>query len=126
MNRVAVGTHRTGLAVWFAAFAGPLAWVTHLLVGYSAEEVACARANAERGHLFGADVQLVILVLGIATAALAAAGAVTGAIVWRTRDDRGIGPRRAFMASTGVFTGLLFLGLIAFGTIQIGWFGSCS
>jgi hypothetical protein len=79
VNRVAVGPHRTGLAVWFAAFAGPLAWVTHLLVGYSAEEVACGRATADRGQLFGTDVQVVILVLGIATAALAAVVAAQAA-----------------------------------------------
>lgn len=91
------------LALWFGLLGGPVAWSAHLLASYPLVSVACRLGSAAPLHLITG-----------ATAAIAAAAAVTGAVAYRRLREHGNGrlgdafARARFMALAGIMAGAFF------------------
>lgn len=107
---------RDRAVLWFAALGPGLAWSLHLLAGYGYEEAACS-SGVGKGL-----VEPLIVGLTVVLAAVAVAGGLLG-LRWLRAASRGEvdDPRGriAFMGACGALSGLLFLGIIVLGGIQL-------
>jgi len=96
------------IALWTGVVAPPLAWASHLFLGYWFEEAACSTAS--RGFFAGdhaaqAALTAAALALGL-TGLAAAAWTLVGARRGRVPDPRG---RIAFFGVAGVAAGIFFV-----------------
>jgi hypothetical protein len=109
---VSVATSTTALQ-WYGLLGAPLAWVAQLLVGYGAEEAACAPA----GMRWGLETGTWQIALTIACALAALAGAAAAATLLRRVHEGAADPfgRVAFMAAGGLLVSVVFLILIVLG-----------
>jgi hypothetical protein len=98
---------------WYGLLGAPLAWTAQLLVGYGAEEAACAPA----GMRWGLGTGPWQLAITVACGFVAVGGAVAATTLVR-RVHRGGGDpfgRVGFMAAGGVLVSVVFLILIVLG-----------
>jgi hypothetical protein len=101
----------SNVVLWLAALSGPVSWAVHLMLMYPGTEVACR---------FQTAVPLYVL-----SAVLFGTAALGGLVNWRYLGViRGLNgatmPRRVrFMATAGLLGAVLFLILIAAGTLPV-------
>jgi len=101
----------SGGALWFGALGGPIAWATQLMLMYPLVELACRQRSA--------------LPLYVTSGVLFAVAAAAGLVSWRAlqamRQCNGATiPRRVrFHARFGVWSAVVFLILIAGGTLPV-------
>ena len=97
--------------LWFAALGSPIAWATHLMVMYPLVEVACRWQTS--------------LPLYASSGLLFAVAGLAGVVSWgavramRAHNGATVPRRMRFMARFGVWSAVLFLILIAGGTLPV-------
>jgi hypothetical protein len=105
--------------LWFGALGGPVAWLTHLVVGYSTEEwFACSPSATDVGEILGLSVHQFVIIITVAAALVAAAsGVVSFSCLRRIPSATGDESRRArWMAVAGIMNSVLYLLIILGGT----------
>lgn len=113
--------------LWYATLGGPVAWVVHLLIGWSIVEVPCSRGHTD---LAGVPVRVVVT-LATVVFALVALGALV--VAWRLRQrlaavsdpSRQIS-RAHFMAEVGLWLDLLAFVMIVMVGAAIPVFATCA
>jgi hypothetical protein len=101
--------------LWFGVLAGPLIWLTHLIVGYSTEEwFACSPSSTHPGEMLGVGVHtFVVLITVIAAAIIAVSGLVAVSCRRQLASVAGTESVRArWMATVGVMNAVLYFLLI--------------
>jgi hypothetical protein len=101
--------------LWFGILGGPIAWVLHLLIGYSLEEwFACSPSATTRGEVLGMDVRSVTVLITIVFGTVAAAAALVALRYLRRAPRPGDeGPMRVrWMAVVGMMNSILYLLII--------------
>jgi hypothetical protein len=117
----------TRTLVWFGLIGGPAAWLLHLLVGYSLDEIACSSGTPTNDY-WGAGVEPLIAVVTVALAAVAVAAETAAVLAWRAietgryADPRG---RLGFLAFAAVISNVTFLAIIVLGGVQLVELGPC-
>jgi hypothetical protein len=113
-------THRR--LAWFGLLAPPLAWAAQLVAGYSFEESACGRPDA---NLWGTGVHPLTAIVIAASACLAALGGVVSLVGWigRGKDEHGV---HRFMAVAGLLGSVIFLLAIALGAYALHDLSGCT
>jgi hypothetical protein len=103
------------LKLWFAVLGAPLAWLTHMVVGYSLEEwFACSPSTSEAGKIVGLDVRTFVLIFTGAMALVAVAAGVAAVTCLRKikaqESEESLRPR--WMAIAGIMNSVLYLLII--------------
>jgi len=99
-------------ALWFAVLGAPVAWVVHLVSGYSLEEwFACSPSNTAPGEVLGLSVNTVALIITIACGLVAASAGLVAWRCWRRAADDGAATaqRVRWMAIVGLMNSGLYL-----------------
>ncbi|RGC66744.1 hypothetical protein C5N14_22010 [Micromonospora sp. MW-13] len=112
-----------GLLLWYGVLGGAVAWVVHLLAGWSLDELTCA-AGSER---VSAVPLWQAVGLAVVVPALVTVGSLlVAALAWRRTaqaqeagaDDRAFG-RARMLATLGIWANLLFLTIIVLGGVAV-------
>ncbi|MGH9229608.1 MAG: hypothetical protein ACRD07_12960 [Acidimicrobiales bacterium] len=110
---------RGAAALWFAVLGSPLAWLGHLGLNYSLEEVfACSPSATDQGKILGFGVDAVSWTLNSAMALIAAAAGLTALASWRRlrrAADGDVLERSQWMAFAGMVEGAIFFPAILLG-----------
>jgi len=104
-------------ALWFSVLAAPIAWVFHLVIGYSLEEwFACSPSATDIGRVLGMSVSSVAIVITVLFGLVAIAGAAVGLRCLRTiPEDAPYSARARWMAIVGIMNSVLYLAIIVGG-----------
>jgi hypothetical protein len=101
--------------LWFGVLGGPIAWVFHMVIGYSLEEwFACSPSTTSPGEILGMDVRSIAILITIVFGAVAtAAGLVALRYLRRAPGPRDEGSMRGrWMAVVGLMNSGLYLLII--------------
>jgi hypothetical protein len=101
--------------LWFGVLGGPIAWVLHMVIGYSLEEwFACSPSATTPGEILGMDVRSVAIVITIVFGTVAAAAGLVALWYLRRAPRPGDeGPMRVrWMAIVGLMNSVLYLLII--------------
>ena len=117
---------RRSIGLWFGVLAGPAAWSLQILVGYSAEEIACS-AGSQTETLVGVSIEAFILVLHIALTAVTVLAGLVSYRCWRAtaHGDSSTGGRARWMALAGMMVSVLFAIVIVSGFLPTLFLDSC-
>jgi hypothetical protein len=100
--------------LWFAVLGAPIAWVTHMMIGYSTEEwFACSPSTTHPGEMFGLDVRTFVVILTVVMALVALAALLAAISCLRKigpAEDTNRRPR--WMAIAGIMNSVLYLLII--------------
>jgi hypothetical protein len=109
------------LALWFGMFAGPAAWVLHLMLGYMTEDlIACTPGSSTQGEILGLGVRPIVIAMNVILIAVTALALVVSITAWRrlrASDDKDREGRPAWMALVGIMDSALFALIIAGGLV---------
>jgi hypothetical protein len=112
---------RGALALWFGMFAGPVAWVLHLMLGYVTEDViACTPGSSTPGEILGFGVKPVVIAIHLVLITVTLVALVVSITAWRrlrASDERDREGRPAWMALVGIMDSVLFGLIIAGGFV---------
>jgi hypothetical protein len=112
---------RGALLLWFGVFAGPAAWVLHLMLGYMTEDViACTPGSSTQGEILGFGVRPVVIAINVVLISATLLALVVSIAAWRrlrASDDRDREARPAWMALVGIMDSALFALIIAGGFV---------
>ena len=112
---------RGTLVLWFGMFAGPAAWVLHLMLGYMTEDIiACTAGSSTQGEILGFGVRPVVIAIHVVLISVTLLALVVSITAWRrlrASDDRDREGRPAWMALVGILDSVLFALIIAAGFV---------
>jgi hypothetical protein len=102
--------------LWFGVLGGPIAWVFHMVIGYSLEEwFACSPSATSTGEILGMDVRSVAILITIVFGAIAASAALVSLLHLRrasSSDEDARSRRVRWMAIVGLMNSGLYLLII--------------
>jgi hypothetical protein len=103
--------YRGSLSLWTALLAGPLAWITNLVLGSEIPELMCAPGASQ--DVLGLSIEAFIVGATALLAGIAVGGGVLAFRCWRaSKGDGTTGRRASWMSVAGIMTNVLFLILI--------------
>jgi hypothetical protein len=106
---------RGSAALWFGVLAAPIAWVLHMVIGYSLEEwFACSPSSITSGEVLGLGVRSVAVLITVVFGAIAVVALL---VSWRCfrrvpADDAETSGRARWMAIVGLMNSGLYLLII--------------
>jgi hypothetical protein len=112
---------RGALVLWFGMFAGPAAWMLHLMLGYMTEDIiACTPCSSTQGEILGFGVRPVVIAIHVVLISVTLLALVVSITAWRrlrASEDRDREGRPAWMALVGILDSVLFALIIAGGFV---------
>lgn len=114
-------------ALWFGVLCPPVAWGVHLVMGDLIFELGCSRGAGGRG-LFGMSLESWALIETVLVAVVTAAAGAAAYAAWRRLQELPEGTawsRAHAMAVAGMGSALLYLLLIAYGSVAPLFLNGC-
>jgi hypothetical protein len=118
---------RGSAALWFGVLAGPAAWSLQVIIGYSAEEIACS-SGSQSEELAGIPIETMIIAVNFALTAITAVALVVSlrCLQRSRRGDPTTGARATWMGLAGVMVSVLFLVVLVSGFAPMWILTTCS
>jgi amino acid permease len=118
---------RGSAALWFGVLAGPAAWSIQVLIGYSAEEIACS-SGSQTDELAGIGIETLIIAVNAALTAITFIALVVSFRRYQhdRRGDPTTGARATWMGLAGVMVSALFLVVLVSGFAPMLFLTTCT